>query len=295
MMKKHRPETFNVLLKLFIALMFLIGFLVFFYPFAADSVINFAYQGQIKKVAQENSRNADRQAAKITRLQKENRQKSLENQQIGISPIKDILGRAVKRVPNKSRQYYYQHSLGSIFIPKISLSLPIFDKTNDTLLEKGITLLDGSSYPTGGSSTHAVLLGHNGLPDQQLFTHIDRLKKGDKFFLKILGKRLAYQVFDIKVVRPDDLKDVQIKQDQDLVTLVTCTPYMINTHRLLVTGRHVGLDKRQFDRAQKKTVSTQTTYLTFYLSLIAAALLLFIYFVYWQIRRFYRDKAKEQP
>lgn len=79
-------------------------------------------------------------------------------------------------------EYYQKHSLGSIFIPKISLSLPVFDTTTDSLLYKGITLLPGSSYPVGGKSTHTVLMGHSGLPNQELFTHLHELKKGDKFF-----------------------------------------------------------------------------------------------------------------
>ncbi len=157
----------------------------------------------------------------------------------------------------------------------------MFDTTTDSLLYKGITLLPGSSYPVGGKSTHTVLMGHSGLPNQELFTHLHELKKGDKFFLKVYGKRLAYQVIRIKVVLPTDLSDITIQNNQDLATLVTCTPYMVNTHRLLVTGKRVPLDKGSFDKQEKKAVSYQGKYLF----CLTALILIFMALIFYIIKR----------
>lgn len=280
-MAEQKQNNANIFLKLFIALMFFIGFLVFMYPFIANSVNNYVTQKELNTVNQLNQSNQKASAKKLEKLIKKNRQKSRENQQLGISPVKNILGQTLENVPKESKGYYKKHALGSIFIPKISLSLPIFDTTTDSLLYKGITLLPGSSYPVGGKSTHTVLMGHNGLPDQDLFTHLHELKKGDKFFLKVYGKRLAYQVIRIKVVLPTDLSDVTIQNNQDLATLVTCTPYMVNTHRLLVTGKRVPLDKRSFDEQEKKTASYQGKYL-FGLSVLV---LIFVSLILYIIRR----------
>lgn len=251
-MAEQKQNNANIFLKLFIALMFFIGFLVFMYPFIANGVNNYVAQKELNAVNQLNQSNQKASAKKLEKLIKKNKQKSKKNQQLGISPVKNILGQTLENVPKESREYYQKHSLGSIFIPKISLSLPVFDTTTDSLLYKGITLLPGSSYPVGGKSTHTVLMGHSGLPNQELFTHLHELKKGDKFFLKVYGKRLAYQVIRIKVVLPTDLSDITIQNNQDLATLVTCTPYMVNTHRLLVTGKRVTLDKGSFDKQEKR-------------------------------------------
>ncbi|MEX0381138.1 class C sortase [Leuconostoc sp. MS02] len=275
----EQKNNVNIFLKLFIALMFFIGFLIFMYPFIANGVNNYVAQRELTVVNQMNQNNQKASDKRLKTLIEKNQQKTQENQQLGISPVKNLLGETLKNVPKEDKAYYRQHSLGSIFIPKISLSLPIFDTTTDSLLYKGITQLPGSSYPVGGNNTHTVLMGHNGLPNQELFTHLDKLKKGDKFFLKIYGKRLAYQVIRIKVVLPTDLSDVTIQKNQDLATLVTCTPYMVNTHRLLVTGKRVALDKRTFDNQEKKTISHQNQYLLCLTALITFFGAVIFYFV----------------
>lgn len=280
-MAEQKQNNANIFLKLFIALMFFIGFLVFMYPFIANGVNNYVAQKELNAVNQLNQSNQKASAKKLEKLIKKNKQKSKKNQQLGISPVKNILGQTLENMPKESREYYQKHSLGSIFIPKISLSLPVFDTTTDSLLYKGITLLPGSSYPVGGKSTHTVLMGHSGLPNQELFTHLHELKKGDKFFLKVYGKRLAYQVIRIKVVLPTDLSDITIQNNQDLATLVTCTPYMVNTHRLLVTGKRVPLDKGSFDKQEKKAVSYQGKYLF----CLTALILIFMALIFYIIKR----------
>ena len=129
--------------------------------------------------------------------------------------------------------------MGYIRIPKIDVELPIYEGTSEAALSKGVGHLPQSSFPIGGESTHSVLSGHRGLPSAVLFTDLDKLEKGDCFYLHILDDVLAYQVDQIKVVEPNETGDLDIIQGKDYCTLVTCTPYSINTHRLLVRGFRV--------------------------------------------------------
>lgn len=129
--------------------------------------------------------------------------------------------------------------MGYVVIPKINARLPIYHGTDPAVLEIAIGHIAGSSLPVGGESTHCVLSGHRGLPSAKLFTDIDQLEVGDQFMLEVLGDTLTYEVDQINVVLPDELEDIEIEEGQDLCTLVTCTPYGVNTHRLLVRGHRV--------------------------------------------------------
>lgn len=129
--------------------------------------------------------------------------------------------------------------MGYIRIPKINVELPIYHGTDDSVLQTSIGHLAGTSLPVGGESTHTVLSGHRGLPSAKLFTDLDQLTEGDTFTITVLNRTLTYQVDQIRIVEPTDLSDLQIEEGQDLCTLVTCTPYGINTHRLLVRGHRV--------------------------------------------------------
>ena len=132
--------------------------------------------------------------------------------------------------------------MGFVVIPKISVNLPIYHGTDTQTLAAGVGHLLGSSLPVGGSNTHAVLTAHSGMSSQKMFSDIDELKIGDLFYLEVLGETLAYQVDQIKTVLPEDTTYLQIGGDEDFCTLVTCTPFGINTHRLLVRGERVSLE-----------------------------------------------------
>ena len=133
--------------------------------------------------------------------------------------------------------------IASIVIPKINVSLPIYHGTGDDVMSRGIGHLEGTSLPIGGVGSHAVLSGHRGLPDAVLFTNLDLLKIGDYFKIQVLGDELVYCVDQIRVVEPDDTGELLIDPQKDLVTLLTCTPYGINSHRLLVRGERVTEEK----------------------------------------------------
>lgn len=129
--------------------------------------------------------------------------------------------------------------IGYIEIPMIQCSLPIYHGTEESVLQIAVGHIEGSSLPTGGAGTHCVLSGHRGLPSAKLFTDLDQLAEGDTFILRILDETLTYEVDQIRTVEPYELDDLGIEEGKDYCTLVTCTPYGINTHRLLVRGRRV--------------------------------------------------------
>lgn len=129
--------------------------------------------------------------------------------------------------------------MGYIEIPSIDCSLPIYHGTEESVLQTAIGHLEWTSLPVGGESTHCVLSGHRGLPSAKLFTNLDKLVEGDVFMLRILDEVLTYEVDQILIVEPQETAELQIVEGQDYCTLVTCTPYGINTHRLLVRGHRI--------------------------------------------------------
>ena len=126
--------------------------------------------------------------------------------------------------------------IGYVKIDKIGVELPIYHGTADSVLNRGVGHLEGSSLPVGGESTHSVMSAHRGLPSAKLFTDLDRLELGDTFQITVLDQVLTYQVDQVKVITPREIEDLQIVEGKDYCTLFTCTPYGVNTHRLLVRG-----------------------------------------------------------
>ena len=152
-----------------------------------------------------------------------------------------------------------------IDIPKINVYLPVQHGTGAETLEKSVGHVVGTSLPVGGSSTHAVLSAHSGMASSKLFSDIDQLEKGDTFYIHVLGEVLAYEVDNINTVLPTDTSLLQIEDNKDLVTLVTCTPFGVNTHRLLVRGHRVSyVPEQEVPAAAEKPVASSWTrhYLT---------------------------------
>lgn len=133
--------------------------------------------------------------------------------------------------------------MGYIEIKKIDCYLPIYHGTDEAVLQVGVGHLEGTSLPVGGESTHCVISGHRGLPSAKLFTDLDQLEVGDTFVLYILDETLTYEVDQIRIVEPDDTSDLEIAEGEDYCTLLTCTPYGVNTHRLLVRGHRTENEK----------------------------------------------------
>ncbi|OTN91169.1 class C sortase [Enterococcus faecium] len=244
-MKKSRIRILDI----FMAIILVVGIGIFSYPFVEDSLNDFLAQQMIihyqKQASSKNSEEIKKQQEKMT---KKNQQLAEQNVSPGIGSFNQAVdSKALNDLP--SNAFFMEHMLGVIEIPKINVSLPIFNQTTEIFLQKGTSLLEGSSYPTGGKSTHAVLSGHRGLPEAKLFTDLPKLKKGDQFFIQINGKTLAYQVEKIQVVLPYEVDSLSIQKGRNLVTLLTCTPYMVNTHRLLVTGHRIPYQAKEAKKA----------------------------------------------
>lgn len=185
--------------------------------------------------------------------------------------------------------------MGYIEIPKINVHLPIYHGTGDSSLSKGVGHLLGSSLPVGGESTHAILSGHSGMASQTMFTDLEQLDIGDVFYLYVLDDVLAYQVAEINTVLPSDTSLLGIWEGEDYCTLVTCTPYGVNTHRLLVTASRIPYEEAEQIAEQTETAgSTGSHWMQYYLrgleiglAVVAGFLLAaFLLFLIWKwVRR----------
>lgn len=186
--------------------------------------------------------------------------------------------------------------MGYVEVPRIDVYLPIYHGTTTDVLEKGVGHLQSTTLPVGGEGTHAVLTGHTGLAGKRLFTDLTELETGDVFYLHVLGQVLAYQVERIDVVEPTDTSLLVVQPGRDLVTLVTCTPYGINTHRLLIQGSLIPYEQAvqaQSVRAQDAPVSVWKQE---YLKALVLCLLLYIpltLLVLWLL--LHRRRKKRQP
>lgn len=155
--------------------------------------------------------------------------------------------------------------MGYVEIPVIDVNLPIYHTVAESSLQKGAGHMPGTSLPIGGKSTHAVISAHSGMSDARMFTDLDKVQKGDLILLHVLGDTLAYAVDTITVTDPADIEAIEIRQDKDLVTLVTCTPYSVNTHRLLVRGHRIELTEEEITEETKATEPEASTWMEKYI------------------------------
>lgn len=229
MKKKNKVYNFIIIV------LFIMGFLVFSYPFISN------YYYTVKNI--ENNKNFDNERKVLKQKEIEERISKAQYYNLSLSP--DIMydpyldekysqGRA-----EYARMLEVNEQLGYIVIPKIDINLAVYAGTNETVLQKGVGHMEGSSLPIGGEKTHSVLTAHTGLPSAKLFTDLDKLVIGDKFYLTNIKETLAYEVDNIEVVEPNDFSHIRIVDDSDYITLLTCTPYMVNSHRLLVRGHRI--------------------------------------------------------
>ena len=260
------------LLDLLMLFLLLSGIGILAYPFVSDALNNYLDQQIISHYQQQAVKENEEVMAKIQEnMTKKNQQLAKKGGNSGADPF------TKKKEPvKKDRTYFEKHTIGILTIPKINVNLPIFDQTTMKLLEKGACLLEGTSYPIGGKSTHAVLSSHRGLSQAKLFTNLPQLKIKDHFYIEINGQYLAYQVDQIKTVEPTETEALQIQEDQDLVTLVTCTPYMINSHRLLVRGHRIVVEPEEIKESLEKVKQAKCTAFLLVSGLIGVLLLLFL-------------------
>ena len=189
-------------------------------------------------------------------------------------------------------------TMGYVEISKISVNLPIYHGTGNDSLERGVGHLLGSSLPVGGESTHAILTGHSGMATQKMFTDLEQLAVGDVFYLHILDETLAYQVDSIKTVLPYDTSLLGIVSGKDYCTLVTCTPYGINTHRLLVRGTRIPYEEAEIiveetaQEEQPRSSWEEKYLLGLFLGVMAVLILFLAAFIFMRLRRKYVARRK---
>ena len=184
--------------------------------------------------------------------------------------------------------------MGYIEIPTIDCYLPIYHGTDEDTLKKGIGHIEQTSFPIGGDTTHSVLTGHTGLPEAELFTRLDEMEIGDIFYIHILDEVLAYKVYGIKIIEPEDVSDIVIENNRDLVTLLTCTPYGINTHRLLVMGERTELTEETTDELSTSTINSSLTSNTksYIIGIIIGLLIILIILIVLKKNNLKRDKEE---
>lgn len=231
MKQRKQKQSRRLVFRLFLLICIAVGLLIALYPFYVDSLNSLMDQ---KRMEQVQKRTAAENEAQRKKMEEQNQR--LTDQ--GFNPGADPFDEQNRNESTTSSQLE-EWLIGSVNIPKIQISISLYDRLNGMILENGAGVLQGTSFPLGGNSTHSVISAHSGLPNRRLFTELDRLEHGDTFILTVFGEKLAYQVENIQVVLPDDTSVLTIEEGKDLVTLLTCTPYMINTHRLLVTGHRI--------------------------------------------------------
>lgn len=224
------------------------------YPLVGDTV-NHYWNQQVINYYQEKANTENQQA-----IQQEQARIKEENKRIAKAgvPGNDPFTKKEQQPTKNEKSYYQKHTIAVIRIPKIGVSLPVFDQTDGLFLKRGAALLEGTSHPSGGNDTHTVITSHRGLKEAKLFSDLPKLKKGDHFYLGHNKQTLAYKVDQIQTIEPTEVEALNIVEGKEYVTLMTCTPYGVNSHRLLVRGVRVPFDDEmkknlvEADQAQQK-------------------------------------------
>ncbi len=219
-------------------LVFLIGVSIMLYPSISNMWNRHVFKTQVSSYE-------DKVSSGAVDMDKELENAELYNKNLSPKEVPDAFS-----VKDGSTDENYENVLnigadgmmGYISIPSINVEIPIYHYTDEETLKKGAGHLLGSSLPVGGKDTHAVISAHRGLPSAKMFSDLNLLEKGDAFYIYVLDKKMKYKVDRIAVVEPDETESLAIEEGKDLVTLVTCTPYGVNTHRLLVRGHRVSND-----------------------------------------------------
>ena len=268
---------------LVICIIFLAGLSLLLYPFVANQWNNYRQKQLISGYEQVVS---EKEAAEGIDYDAERKKAEDYNEALLPCVLPDSFALAessgVDPVYMNTLNIAGDEMMGSVEIPKINIKIPIYHTTEEEVLNKGAGHLEGSSLPVGGANTHAVISAHRGLPSASLFTDPDQMKVGDHFLLHVLDETLCYEVDKISVVKPEDTTALAVEDGQDLVTLLTCTPYGVNTERLLVRGHRVPYVEEKVK--EEKTVlsgsSLHTNYLLWvFVGLSVTALFIFVLYL----------------
>ena len=284
---KKKPPLKRRLLTIAPPILLLAGILVLLYPVFATQYNNYRQESiasQFSAVAEDAG--PDAVAENLRRADE-------YNANAAESPILDPWLDAQRPGTEAYQEYLSQLNINDVMatvkIPSIDVNLPIYHGTETATLDKGIGHLFGTALPVGGESTHTVLTGHTGLGTATMFDQLTSLKEGDVFYIEVPGRHLKYQVTDIRVVLPNETETLNKVEGKDLATLITCTPYGINTHRLLVTGERVPMDEATAaaEAAQVKGAVLKPWMIAI---LIAVAIILLVSAIIWA-----RSRTRREP
>jgi sortase A len=274
-----------------VIMIFILGLGIFSYPI----ISNLIYKKAAKRVIQD----FDRAVTKVEDgeiKEKLNLAYAYNDYLSGVTDVAKLEDPYIKEkvkagVEEYARMLKVNEQIGHIVIPKISLDAPLYSGTSEEILQKGIGHMEGTTLPVGGNYTHSVLTGHRGLPTATLFTNLDKVQIGDKFYINNIGGTLAYKVDQIKIVEPTDFSELAIVPGHDYVTLLTCTPYMINSHRLLVRGHRVDYVEAVMEK-EIMTNNTNNMYRYLFFGTLIVLILLLVSIIFRNLKR--RKIAKMQ-
>lgn len=273
---------------IFVWLLYITGFSFLVYPFVSNTYYQWVQKTVSKEyqeiVAKKNDRELEtiREKIELHNDQLVDKQTVTDEANFGIE---------AERNAQKGMTAPKREELGAVIavleIPKINIELPVYNGTNSQQIANGTGVMKGTSLPFGGKGTHSVLTSHRGLPTAKLFTDLPELKRKDLFFVKIAGETHAYEIDQIKVIEPEDFSALEVVKGKDYITLLTCTPYMVNTHRLLVRGHRVNPYKPELHK--KATKSGYWHQLKKYI--LYTLIVLTVFTVFFFVKR-YRDRKR---
>lgn len=238
-------------------LIILFGFALLSYPFISNYMFEKSAGSTIKSYEKQAKTYDQKQKEQAFRKAEEYNKDLIKSVVQLTDPFKVKKSNGETLIYNNILNIDHSGVMGYLEIPCISVNFPIYHGTDAEILERGVGHLAASSIPVGGKSTHSVLTGHTGLSSAKLFTDLTEMKKEDLFFIHVLDRTLAYKVDQISVVRPEDTRKLQIVKGKDYVTLVTCTPYGVNDHRLLVRGVRTKYVKKQRSSIRPRNQDSQ--------------------------------------
>lgn len=267
--------------KLIVTIIFIMGLCIFSYPIISDFFATKEYHTTISAY-NEVVKKMDEDKISIENQKVAAHNRALEESEIKVAdPFFEN-----NSDENSGTESYYDvlninSTIGSITIPKINVQIPIYHGTSQKVLSRGAGHLENSSLPSGDHGVHSVITAHRGLPSSKLFRNLDELVVGDQFSIQVLDENLTYEIDEIKTVLPTETNWLQINEDKNVVTLLTCEPYMINTHRLLVTGHLIP----NTEKSEVPAVPNNDVFLRTAMGLILIIIFTIIIWKVWQQKK----------
>ena len=269
------------LMKVGLVLIFTLGLGILLYPIVSNLLMNIFQTTAIKEY------NYTVEQMKQDRIEEILSEARIYNEQFKNTIVVDPFSQEAEN--NKNSEYNeilnIDGTMGYIEIPKINVNLPIFNGTSEEVLKRGVGHIETTPLPIGGEGNHSVLSAHRGLPSAKLFTDLDKLEVDDVFMIKMLTEILVYKIDQITVVEPTDTQYLQAEDGQDYITLITCTPYAINTHRLLVRGTRIDTDEyfATINNSNLDNEKNSVNYL--FIFIIVVIIVLIVIFIFKKVRR----------